>query len=232
MISYALYKNLLQNGKGYYRAQVQPLRRCGLDEVIERMVQHGSTLTKQDVMAVLDEFFNTVGLLVLEGNNVVTPLANFSVSIKGNFISNDDSFDPSRHRVEAIVNPNQTYRRLIQSKVQVQQQQASRPMPQPEEYLNPNNNGTGPDQLVPGGGAILRGHQLQFDPAATEQGIYLANGDGSSTRAEVILRNTNRELSFLVPAGLHPGPYTVEVRVRYGSERLRSGRLEQTLAVA
>ena len=48
----------------------------------------------------------------------------------------------------------------------------------------------------------------------------------------MILRNTNRELSFLVPAGLHPGSYMVEVRVRYGSERIRSGRLEQILAVA
>jgi len=232
MISYGLYKNLLQNGKGYYRAQVQPVRSCGLDEVIERMIQHGSTLTKQDVMAVLDEFFDTVELLVLEGNNVVTPLANFSVSIKGNFTSTDDSFDSSRHQIEPIVNPNQALRRLIKSKAQVQQQQASRPMPQPEEYLNPNNNETSPDQLVPGGGAIVRGHQLQFDPVDPEQGIYLANGDGSSTRAEVILRNTNRELSFLVPAGLHPGTYTVEVRVRYGSERIRSGRLEQSLAVA
>ena len=53
MIPYALYKNLLQNGKGYYRAQVQPIRSCGLDEVIERMVQHGSTLTKQDIMSSL-----------------------------------------------------------------------------------------------------------------------------------------------------------------------------------
>ena len=57
-------------------------------------------------MAVLDEFFDTVKLLVLEGNNVVTPLANFSVSVKGNFVSNDDFFDPSRHRVEPIINPN------------------------------------------------------------------------------------------------------------------------------
>jgi len=47
----------------------------------------------------------------------------------------------------------------------------------------------------------------------------------------VILRNTGRELSFLVPAQLKPGDFTVEVRARYGSERLRSGRLEQTLTV-
>ena len=230
MISYALYKNSLQNGKNYYRATVKPARTCGLDEVIERMVQHGSTLTKQDVMAVLDEFFGTVGLLVLEGNNVVTPLANFSVSIKGNFVSNDDSFDASRHRVEAIVNPNQAYGRQIQSRAQVQQQAANRPMPQPEQYLNPNN-GSGPDLLIPGGGAILRGHKLQFDPDDPEQGIFLANGNGRDIRAEVILRNTGRELSFLVPAQLKSGDYTVEVRARYGTERLRSGRLEQTLTV-
>ena len=47
----------------------------------------------------------------------------------------------------------------------------------------------------------------------------------------MILRNTGRELSFLMPAPLKAGDYTVEVRARYGSERLRSGRLEQTLTV-
>lgn len=230
MITYALYKNKLTNGNGYYRASVKPARTYGLEEVIDRMLQHGSTLTKQDMMAVLDEFFETVKLLVLEGNNVVTPVANFSVSIRGNFESNDDSFEASRHQVEPIVNPNQAYRRLVQGRAQVQQQAASRPMPQPEQYLNPNN-GAGPERLIPGGGAILRGHKLQFDPDDREQGIFLANGNGRAIRAEVILRNTGRELSFLVPAQLKPGDYSVEVRARYGTENLRSGRLEQTLTV-
>lgn len=73
MINFGLYKNLLTNGSGFFRAIVLPQRTYNLEDVIDRMVEQGTTLTRQDIMAVLDLFFSTIVRLILEGNNVLTP---------------------------------------------------------------------------------------------------------------------------------------------------------------
>lgn len=105
----------------------------------------------------------------------------------------------------------------------------NRPMPQPGECIIPNSadNST----LVPGGGVKLRGHNLQFNEADAEQGIFLVADDQTRTRIEVVLHNTPRELIFLVPNTLTSGEYTLEVRVRYGNDNIRTGILESPLNV-
>ncbi|MCB0175299.1 MAG: DUF4469 domain-containing protein, partial [Anaerolineae bacterium] len=77
----------------------------------------------------------------------------------------------------------------------------------------------------------LRGHNLQFDEADPQQGIFLVAEDQTRTRVEVVLHNTARELIFLVPNTLASGSYTLEVRARYGNDNIRAGVLESTLNV-
>ena len=231
MINFGLYKNSLTNGKGLFRAIVLPQRTCDLNDIINRMIEQGTTLTRQDVMAVLDLFFSTVVLLILEGCNVLTPLVNPGVSIKGNFDSQHDSFDASRHRVEPRVNASVQFRRKLQMMARVQQQKANRPMPQPEEYINPNK-GDDNGMLTRGGGAKLRGRELQFEAEDPNQGIFLIAEDQSRTRIETMLHNTQRELIFLIPNTLASGAYMIEVRSLYGTEHIRSGFLEGTVSVS
>jgi hypothetical protein len=230
MIDFGLYKNSFANGKGFFRAIVFSRRTYGLGDVIDRMVEQGTTLTRQDIMATLDLFFETIFRLILEGNTVLTPLFNLGVSIKGNFESQTASFDPSRNRVAPRVNANAQFKNRLKMMARVQQHKANRPMPQPEEYLNPNN-GAGNDVLTPGGGAKLRGHALKFNEADTEQGIFLVAEDQSRVRIDGVMHNTQRELIFLVPSDLASGEYTIEVRSRLGGENVRVGFLEQTVSV-
>ena len=230
MIDFGLYKNSFTNGKGFFRAIVFSRRTYGLEDVIDRMVEQGTTLTRQDIMATLDLFFETLFRLILEGNTVLTPLFNLGVSIKGNFDSQTDSFDPSRHRVKPRVNANAKFKDRLKMMARVQQQKANRPMPQPEEYINPNN-GAGNDVLTLGGGAKLRGHALKFDQEDTTQGIFLIAEDQSRVRIEGVMHNTQRELIFLVPGDLASGEYTIEVRSRLGGENIRVGVLEQPISV-
>lgn len=230
MINFGLYKNTFTNGSDLFRAIVLPQRTYTLENVIDRMIEQRTTLTKQDIMATLDLFFNVLFILILEGHNVLTPLFNLGVSIKGKFESDTDSFDASRHRIQPRVNANAQFKNRLKMMAKVQQQKANRPMPQPEQCINPNN-GYGNDVLTPGGGAKLRGHYLQFDPEDVEQGIFLTAEDQSRVRIETVLHNTPRELIFLVPSDLASGEYTIEVRSRFGTENIRIGFLEQTVSV-
>lgn len=229
MIHFSLNKNKLTNGKEQFKAQVLSKETYTLDDVIDRMLAQGTTLTRQDIIAVLDLFFRTVMMLVLEGHNVLTPLVNLGVSIAGNFKSADAPFDKKIHKVKARANASKVFKDTVEKQAQVQQQMPNRPMPQPDECIIPNSadNST----LVPGGGMKLRGHNLQFDEADPQQGIFLVAGDQTRTRIEMVLHNTARELIFLVPHTLTSGPYTLEVRGRYGNDNVRGGVLERTLTV-
>ncbi|MCB9108741.1 MAG: hypothetical protein H6633_31515 [Anaerolineales bacterium] len=122
MIDFGLHKNKLTNGKEQYRATVLTKETYTLNDVIDRMVEQNTTLTRQDIMAVLDLFFYTVMMLVLEGNSVLTPLVNLGVSIAGNFRSADDTFDRKRHKVKARVNASKVFKDKVEQQAQVQQQ--------------------------------------------------------------------------------------------------------------
>lgn len=77
------------------------------------------------------------------------------------------------------------------------------------------------------------GELLNFDPNDPEQGIFIipANGNGEPVRVEVVLRNSSRELAFLVPGELAAGEYTIEVRRLFGKTDIRTGVLKETLTV-
>ena len=195
------------------------------------MIARGSTITKADALAVLQDYHDTINELVLQGFKVVTPGANYGLSLKGNFSGQTDAFDPSRHQTAARVSPGVQYRRTIRERVQLQKQEPSIPQPKLLAYANLNNGDSG-EVLTPGGPAQLNGHRLKFDPADPEQGIFLLAADNTETRIETIIRNTPNELIFLVPAGLAPGNYTLAVRALFGQNSLRTGLFADTLTVA
>ncbi len=195
------------------------------------MIARGSTITKADALAVLQDYYATIENLVLDGFKVTTPAANYGVSVKGNFDSQADGFDPNRHRTEANVNPGVRFRRAILNNAQLSKQEATKPRPNPLQYTNPNNGDLN-NTLTPGGMGQLSGHRLKFDPADPKQGLFLIAADNNAARVEVIGKNTPRELIFLVPAGLAPGDYTLEVRSLFGQNSIRTGALEEPLTVA
>ena len=230
-LAYTLHKNPLTNGANNYRGVVQFAGTVDLEGVIERMIACGSTITKADALAVLQDYHDTINDLVLQGFKVVTPGANYGISLRGNFAGQTDSFDPSRHQAAALVNPGLQFRRAIQERVQLHKQETNIPQPKLLEYVN-LNNGDSNEVLTPGGPAQINGHRLKFDPADLEQGIFLLAADNTATRVDTIIRNTPNELIFMVPTGLTAGQYTLQVKALFGQSSRRSGLLEETLMVA
>ena len=106
-INYALFENSLTSDPGDYMALVQSTGTAELEDVIARMIQQGSTVTRPDIVSVLADYHTAIENLVLEGLNVNTPLANYGASIKGIFDGPADSYDPSRHQVAGTARPRQ-----------------------------------------------------------------------------------------------------------------------------
>jgi hypothetical protein len=180
----------------------------------------------------------TIERLILDGWRVVTPSANHGVTIKGTFKRLTDPLDGSQHRIEATSTPGVALRRAIPKKAQVQRIKAGAlPAPAPFELTN-WNNGDGNDILTPGGLHTLNGDLLKYDRADPEQGIFVVpvNGGGllnpeEAVRVEIVNRNTAKEISFLAPAELSPGEYSLEVRSKLGQSTLRTGKYIKNVTV-
>jgi hypothetical protein len=122
-------------------------------------------------VAVIRAYSQTVITLALEGHKVSTPLVNCGISIKGVFVSQTDTFNSSRHSIEATVSPGPEFKRLVREKGQVQQQEANKPQPNPLEYLD-LGSGQRNSGISAGRVAQVNGHRLKFDPADPSQGVF------------------------------------------------------------
>ncbi len=227
-INFSLYKNNLTSEANQFRAVVQSVGTIDYDGVIDQVVKQNSTVTRADVLAVLDNFFTTIEGLLLLGFNVNTPGANYRVGIKGGFDGQTDSFTPGRNSVEASINPSARLRRTMQS-AQVQKQESSERLPRPLNYTD-LNTGQLNSLVTPGGMGRLTGHRLKFDPTDPNQGIFFING--KTTQVAVVGKNDPSELMFLVPASLKPGDYSVEIRSAIGTGPVRIGLLADVLGIS
>lgn len=231
-IPYVLVENNLTSDPNDYYALVKPAGSADLDDIVERIEQQGSTVTRADIYSVLEDYFAAVETLLVEGNTVNTPVANYTTSIKGVFDGPDENFDASRHHLRPIANPGTRIRKTLRQRGQPIKQEAVTPRPNPVEYIDINSD-TRNSILTPGGMGRISGHRLQFDAATPEQGVFFVAEDGTETRVDVVGRNKPSELVFMVPDSLADGDYTLEVRAYiYGGNDLRTGALDTPLTVS
>ncbi|MGB4872791.1 MAG: DNA-binding domain-containing protein [Candidatus Promineifilaceae bacterium] len=227
-IEYTLVENKLNTSEGTYRAMVQPKDTIDLAGIIDRMVRRGNTLMREDAMAVQEAYHDTLLQVLQEGYNVTTPTANYRASIKGVFDGPDDSFDPSRHKLEVRVNPGLAVRPSLE-KVPVVKTEHTTPLPHPQvfhDHISHLDNSV----VTPGGGAKIKGYRLKFDQTDPEQGVFFVSASGVETRVEQVLSIRPSEVIIILPA-LPADMYRLEVRGIFG-KIVRAGSLTQKLTVA
>ena len=110
-INYFLRKNpLTSSDENLYMASVGKKDTQRQKDVIEHMMKRNTTISRQDIMIVLDLLEETVMDLVLNGFPVITDLFKARMSIRGGFTSFDDEFDKGRHRMCLNLNPSKKFR--------------------------------------------------------------------------------------------------------------------------
>jgi hypothetical protein len=230
-IQYVLQENTLPFGSKY-RARTRATATVDLNGVIDRMLEQGSTITRGDILAVLENYHQAIERLVLEGRRVITPAAVFFAGVGGTFTDATDGFDPQRHELRVTVTPARGFRQAIRSQARVTKTEAQELLPAPQSALDRESGKTN-ETLTPGGVMVLGGKRLKFDEGDTLQGVFLINtGDESITRVRTYARNLPSQVSFVAPA-LPAGQYRLELRSALnGAEQLRIGRLKDQLTVA
>jgi len=232
-INYALFENNLTPAPGDFAAQVQPTGSADTEAVVVRMTERGSTTTRADIAAVLEDMFGAVESLLLDGRRVTLGgLVDLFVRIGGTFSGPGDSFDPARHRLDVAANPGARIREAVRAGAQVTKAEATKPAPNLIEYKDLGSNETN-DGVTPGNIGTISGNRLKFNAPAADEGVFFVHATGNAGPVKVSAVQTNKpgQLVFLVPA-LSAGGYFIEVRARLqGGQGLRTGRLDSVLTV-
>lgn len=229
-INYALFENHLTSDPEDYAAQVKITGSADLEAIADRMIDQGSTVTKADILAVLEDTIKASEGYLLDGYRVqLGGFCELFPRIKGVFNGIIDTFDSSRHRIDVGANPGARVRKTVREGATVAKAEAIKPAPALLEYVDLGSGDVNGTITLDNIGTI-NGHRLKFDPGQADEGIYFVNVDGGAeVKATAIQKNKPGQLVFLVPA-IASGQYYLEVRKRFrDSSELRTGRLDETL---
>jgi len=227
-IDFMVIKSPLASHPTGYAARVQANQTIPFERVMDMVAHRHTTVAKSEVLSVLEDFFETVEELLQDGKAVATPQAILRTTIRGNFESEADQFDPQRHEVVVRIAPGKRLRRAIR-KVQVRKVKWEKPHPRPLVWIDVAT-GIQNGPLTPGGDGRLIGTGLRFDPDDPQQGVFFIAEDESESRAGWPTLNMPGQVILHNPL-LPEGRYRVEVRAVMNNYELRAGRLDQVLVV-
>ena len=235
MLKYSLRENLLTPAPDDYMAQAADVRSYTLDEIIDLMMEKGTTLTRADVAATLQVYGEVVSAIIKDGSAVNTPLMNTSMSISGVFDGANDAFDKKRHTVNLNITAGTLLRDAV-TKVKCEKTEGASTDPYITEVTD-IVTGTANTTLTKGGVVQLVGARLKFDAKDTAQGIFFVPETGEAVRAAVIAENKPARLMAIIPADLAAGTYYIEVRTKIdmGGKKLKThktGRFNKPLTCA
>ena len=235
MLKYSLRENLLTPAPDDYMAQVTDVRSYTLDEIIDLMMDKGTTLTRADVAATLQVYGEVCSSLIKDGAALNTPLMNTALSISGVFDGANDSFDKKRHTVNLNITAGTLLRDAV-TKVKCEKTEGVSTDPYITEVTD-IVSGKVNEVLTKGGVVQLVGSRLKFDAKDTAQGIFFVPETGNPVRAAVIAENKPARLMAIIPADLAAGTYYIEVRTKIlegnkSGKTLKTGRFNKALTVA
>ena len=235
MLKYSLRENLLTPAPDDYMAQVADVRSYTLDEIIDLMMDKGTTLTRADVAATLQVYGEVCSSLIKDGAALNTPLMNTALSISGVFDGANDSFDKKRHTVNLNITAGTLLRDAV-TKVKCEKTEGASTDPYITEVTD-IVTGAVNTTLTKGGVVQLVGSRLKFDAKDAAQGIFFVPETGEAVRAAVIAENKPARLMAIIPADLAAGTYYIEVRTKIlegnkSGKTLKIGRFNKALTVA
>jgi hypothetical protein len=231
-VRYALYSNHLTDDPNDFMASARTVASADTEQIVERMIERGSTVGRADIVAVIEDAIGATESLLIDGMRVnFAGMVQLYPRIRGVFEGPDDTFDPSRHRIDVAANVGSRVRRTVRSNASVQKQETVKPAPNPVEFFDVAS-GSPNDTATPGNIGQLTGNRLGFLAGGDGEGVFFVPTDGGeSVRVESIQRNKPSQIVFLVPP-LPPGDYRLEVRARTVPDaELRSGTLDAVLTV-
>ncbi len=215
-----------------YRAVAKDVTYVGIEDAIRALTRSGSILKHTECFAVIHSFLDYLNEQVAEGNGFLSPYFRLTPGIRGVFSSDEDAYDPRRHRPSVNFRPGKRMQQAMQ-RMKVRSLDAQLPAPAPsgfQDWKSDASNRT----VTPGHSGVVTGERLKItDPSDSEQGVFFIHLlTRQRYRASDVHHNYPQQLLISVPESLPPGDYRLEVRSAFGTiAPVRTGILAKTLTV-
>ena len=214
MLKYCLRENLHTAKTDDYMAQVTDSQVFTLDDIIDRMVKRGTTVTRTDLAALMQLYTQECTYIVEEGGTLNPPLINTVFSISGVFDGADDSFDAKRHSVNLNINAGTALKEAL-TKVKASKVESVSTDPYITSVTDKLNGSTNTIKI----GSVMEilGSRLKFDPKDEEQGVFAVSGT-TAVRCASVIENKPARLIVILDASVPAGDFTLEVRTKLTSD--------------
>ena len=217
-VKYSLVENLLTEREDDYSAQVHSSVSYDNAAIVERMIKRGNSLTKVDIEAVLNGYFDEVEMIHDEGGHVNTPLFNSSSSVSGVFDGPLDTFDPNRHKYNINVTKGPRLR-TVEKRQKPEKTNTVAPQPNIQEVKD-TISGKLNVELTPNGVVEVRGYSLKI--AGDEGcGLWFIPSQGEAVKAAIFIENKPSIVIAIIPP-LAAGNYHLRIVTQYtGGKELK-----------
>ncbi|MDR1680020.1 MAG: DUF4469 domain-containing protein [Prevotellaceae bacterium] len=216
MLNYSLHDNALTKRANDMWAQTHPKLHYDRKAFINLMLERGTLISKTDIIAVLNHMEETAAYIVENGGTLKLPLFNTNFSISGVFEGANDAFDPTRHKLCVNVVKGTVLRKAEQ---RVKLSKANISWCQPQIHQIKDSISGSVDTILTAGGAVeILGIKIKLLGDKPETGLYFVAEDGTTSKAEVIIRNKPSQIIALIPA-LKAGRYRIKVVTQFTGGR-------------
>lgn len=228
-IRYFLLDNKMTPAEGKQRAQVASRGTITMKDIIDRAMDRGTSVTRTDMVAVMELFHDVAIDFAAQGYTVLTPLCNVRAGVRGMFADSDAIFKKGEHELRPAVSPGLGLKKKFKT-VKAEKVDGGRNKPC-LDHLSDTESDTRDTEITPGGMARLCGSRLSFVANDPLEGIFLKPAGAAAIRVTKYSRSKPSEIIFRIPEGLAPGLYTLSVRSHLGTKTLREGQLQGDLEI-
>ena len=212
-LNYALVKNKF--GEGYTAIAYPSGKSINQEELIDRIADRGSTLTKTDLVAVFNIANEELTKAAEKGETINLPLLNSSFSISGIFDSPMDSFDGTRHKLNLNLTKGMLMREA-EKKVKLEKTNTTAPLPNILEVFD-FKSGTVNDRLTPDGVVEARGFNLKIEGDDPACGLWFVSENGQEQiKAEIFIENKPAKVTAFIP-NLNPGKWQLKLATQFST---------------
>ena len=221
---------------GTYRVVLHTGARATFEAFME-YAEGGSTVTRADILAVFDRATKWMVSAAAAGREVdLGPLGRSRLGMKGQFDARPKEIEDKDVRLTiGWVLPREMKERVAKAGIKLVRDRVET-LPKAPDIIETRavlaNTQPAPtrNRYVPGGMLVVTGHQLDYDLAQPDEGVYLIAPGVPAARITTASRVTPTEITFMMPPDA-TGAYTLEVRRRHPKQtgHLLTGQLGATL---
>jgi hypothetical protein len=230
-LKYRIIQNPLKPDTGHYIALPTDNKTMNAEDIIEHMISRGSTITKAEALATIEEFNRSLCEIIKNGNNVSTEVFSAYHSIKGVFANPQEMFNSNKHAHKLNMRAG---KRLVEACQNIEYSKIEKALINPTIKFITNLKSGETNKTVNIGQLVsLTGTSMKIIEEKPECGLFLIDSNKNEIKIDQLVRNRPSEIMFYIPESINPGKHNVELRTYLNrNKKLFTERFKYAIEVA